>query len=849
MYATRQTYDYDRDREPSYAEETPKKVPQRGIFYKKPKANPDKYRQTYDYEGSSGQSQDLRQGLDGLLKLGEYVKAQIEELEGSAVKVVATGSNPRTRKLQGERIFEDDESDHATNDGGIDSEIAKKVNALLRSQGEWERQRKMIQEKLEKIEKNMEKQTKEEQGSVNPMATPKNDALKNLPWNQQTKEPPGLFPDFRTPQEKPAKLELTGKRASDPETLQTKKQVVPDQIPAKGGNLLETMAKGKGKDPSQKVQLPVSPVGSLQLHSPISTPANQQTKTLSLDPYQAALKLKRSQTEISEISKKSEVVKAGKEGFMNALKYALHALEKGDGDVEEVRHHIDSEHRLAFGIGKDPTTNKRVPGKVIMKLLSKETILFEEALSAEQLEFIFGMLHVTEVLPNHLPSSSFIQISYFLQHVLSKFVHLSKDEDAPKAIIQRSPKSLLTEELRTLFLGEEHTITLIHLQECVFRMILRKVEVEEEDQKEGLCADIFFNEFVKSSFFEVKEVSNTPELLEKLTKNQKLSNSDATQLKSTVSTAKNTLILQPNLEKQTKIASMLLNLGKYLEDHLRVLHPSIESLDNCQFLFVLKLVDWKQERFTIYEVVEENEFESGFKIRARNSFLSHSNYCAKDVHDTAFFNCKPSHVREIFAVEYKNLEASERRMIWHSFIERANLEVIEAGKGIDIGELLGEERCTEQEAMFKKTLTIHKVDIPIFKQFFVGDQYKLPVTMQLIAYKGVINGVVIRAYDPFINSDSSGLLLLPDNTFESGKEIKKKRAIGIEDYRRKFGLIGFLENSGWDRLFKSLVKVRPDNVPSIKPFALTTSFKTKVVPLEHFFNIHQFIGGITVSFA
>lgn len=49
------------------------------------------------------------------------------------------------------------------------------------------------------------------------------------------------------------------------------------------------------------------------------------------------------------------------------------------------------------------------------------------------------------------------------------------------------------------------------------------------------------------------------------------------------------------------------------------------KLTEMNYLFVIKLVDWKQEQFTIYEVVEESYNSKEFIIRARNNFLSYSN--------------------------------------------------------------------------------------------------------------------------------------------------------------------------------------------------------------------------------
>lgn len=43
------------------------------------------------------------------------------------------------------------------------------------------------------------------------------------------------------------------------------------------------------------------------------------------------------------------------------------------------------------------------------------------------------------------------------------------------------------------------------------------------------------------------------------------------------------------------------------------------------YLFLLKLVDWKKEQFTVFEVVEKKVQEADFTILARNNFMSYSN--------------------------------------------------------------------------------------------------------------------------------------------------------------------------------------------------------------------------------
>ena len=74
-------------------------------------------------------------------------------------------------------------------------------------------------------------------------------------------------------------------------------------------------------------------------------------------------------------------------------------------------------------------------------------------------------------------------------------------------------------------------------------------------------------------------------------------------------------------------------------------------------MFALKLVDWKKDRYTVFEIIEESASE--FTIRARNNFKSFSN-CShsltldseSSVYDTAMFVAKKSLIRDLFAVDY-----------------------------------------------------------------------------------------------------------------------------------------------------------------------------------------------------
>lgn len=78
---------------------------------------------------------------------------------------------------------------------------------------------------------------------------------------------------------------------------------------------------------------------------------------------------------------------------------------------------------------------------------------------------------------------------------------------------------------------------------------------------------------------------------------------------------------------------MIKNVVKCLEDHMKSLKYDPEILSQMNYMFVAKLMDWKDSKYTFYEVVEKSVSAREFTIRARNNFISFSN-CK------LFFNCR-----------------------------------------------------------------------------------------------------------------------------------------------------------------------------------------------------------------
>ena len=72
----------------------------------------------------------------------------------------------------------------------------------------------------------------------------------------------------------------------------------------------------------------------------------------------------------------------------------------------------------------------------------------------------------------------------------------------------------------------------------------------------------------------------------------------------------------------------MLELAKHFENHLRHMGHTPSKLLAINHYYAIKLIDWRQGRYTLFEVLEESKSDRTFKIRARNTFESYSN-CKK----------------------------------------------------------------------------------------------------------------------------------------------------------------------------------------------------------------------------
>lgn len=210
------------------------------------------------------------------------------------------------------------------------------------------------------------------------------------------------------------------------------------------------------------------------------------------------------------------------------------------------------------------------------------------------------------------------------------------------------------------------------------------------------------------------------------------------------------------------------------------------------------------------------------------------------MYDTGYSNIKHWQIVDVFGVDYEGLDFSEKRMIWYFSILRANLEIIQGGSGVALSDLLGEKKLSEEESHFAKVLTMVKIDTLSFKQIFVGGQYRIPATIQVLGLHGELCGILARIYNPESTKFQGSIFLIPSNplsnpTLEKSKNSGKK-VFSIDDYKKKFQIIELLDSFGYEKLFKQLIKKESSRQPTIDLQSLTTKFSSHLAPLELFIN-------------
>lgn len=432
---------------------------------------------------------EFKEGLDGLLKLGEFVKSEIIGLQSEIDKPQKHARN--TQFFDSSDSVEKDRQVLSIEDP-IQKEITFKMETLMKSQLEWEKERKVLQEKLDRLEKTIEKQTTVDES---------NSQAKHTPTNAPTS--PNIFnsPQFYSPG-KPF-LQLPGQ----------------------------------------------SPATTLHQNHPQNTlvPIDLNRRT---SMYSVSGK--------SEVSGVSRVVEVALQGYHNALKSCLKSFERGEIDFSIVKQLVpgqDGEVYMIDFVFSKGTTDRDEP-KVTMNLRNKdaepkEAPLFVDTLTAEQLKFLFRRVYFQEVIPTNIPATCFPSIGMFLQTILSKFVKVKVEPSGVSMNIEKTPKVLVETESLCNFLGTEHTVSLVHLNERDFRLIIRKAG--EADEPEAITAEVLFNEFVLGQFFDVHSATTPTELLGKIVNGETFTQAEKHSLRSEPIPTRTILTLISTPEKQVDI--------------------------------------------------------------------------------------------------------------------------------------------------------------------------------------------------------------------------------------------------------------------------------------------------------
>ena len=259
-------------------------------------------------------------------------------------------------------------------------------------------------------------------------------------------------------------------------------------------------------------------------------------------------------------------------GYSSALKHCLHSFSKNfssenptpkNAFFREFKQRIESSGSvfdILFSLKQaDPQEEPTVVIKVFdEKACFKGKPLVEETIDVEMLRYIFKKISAIEVLPSHLPVTSFTHIGCFLNFVLTKFMFIDQsDPSFHKIYIGNAPRNLLDETIPIIFFEEEHNLSLVHLNDFNFRLLIRKAEAEDKDREnECLMVDVFFNEFVMNNFFQVSTSPDCSGLIEKLIRKDKLTREQVEQLRTENSFYKQSVWVVANKDNRVQISKI-----------------------------------------------------------------------------------------------------------------------------------------------------------------------------------------------------------------------------------------------------------------------------------------------------
>lgn len=512
----RRNEDEDHDLSDSVISSTRREIksPEKGVLKKKGAIRESRFdgygasNKEYMNHKTSKLKNEFSREIGELFKITDFFRKEISEIKQSIPVLpnnnkptISVSKKPSTKKnsrynSEIENLEESESIASGNKALSIDQKIKKAFDTILSNQAEIDDKSRMLAEKLEKLEKNIERQTTIETSSFGPQLN--------------------LF------------LKGIGDSPMEIKTKIQSKSVLP------GENNTHQM------EESQKKQQLREDIYDSSIQS-FNPKAKETESNNFLQVTKKSQNGRSSRTSItSEVSVHLKYDNSNILGYNSALKYCLHKFAKpessfkvpeNDKYMRKLRMKIESSGKIYDLQYILSYQNPPEEASVHIQIFEQSSNfsgkpITEETLDVEMLRFILKKVPSFEVLPTNLPATCYVHLGYFLTLVLTKFLEVDhSDPTFLKISIQNYPRNLFDEQIITSFFGEKHSLTLIHLNGINFRLLIRKLKMEddqEEKENEAILMDLYLNDFVLSTFFEVSCV-DCSEIFSKIEKGEALS--------------------------------------------------------------------------------------------------------------------------------------------------------------------------------------------------------------------------------------------------------------------------------------------------------------------------------------
>lgn len=316
--------------------------------------------------------------ISELAQLSTALKKEVKHIQTFQAEVsYKKQPKPRNQIFDDSNWIEEEKPEVAFN-----KEIEKKLQSILESQVEWDKQRKLLNEKLERLEKTYEKHTE----------------IEETPSNAN-----------RTSSFMPAFPSITKDGSSKP------------QLPIQND-----------EEDSKSLKLGIQKIpvkGSLRKildEPPAKTDRNLPSRTKSQD----VISEKTFMNKISELQYKT---------YEQVLDYCFHRMAKmiSNSSFEQgkmIKHKTDFKGKtfdVLYEFSPCEGINNKLEGfQLSMKLFEEDANfqgipLASDVCIADQLKFILKRLKYVEALPSNIPVTALIHINYFVSFILHRFIYVN----------------------------------------------------------------------------------------------------------------------------------------------------------------------------------------------------------------------------------------------------------------------------------------------------------------------------------------------------------------------------------------------------------------------------------------